>query len=67
MKTKTIDPRILRRQLGLTQSDFWRQIGITQSGGSRYESGRPMPKTVRTLLGAVYLGESVSAYQQEAA
>ena len=35
--------------------DFWSQIGVTQSGGSRYESGRPMSKPVRELLRLVYL------------
>jgi transcriptional regulator with XRE-family HTH domain len=66
-KTQTIDPRTLRRQLGLSQSDFWDQLGVTQSGGSRYESGRAMPKPVRKLLGAIYLGETVNPYHREAA
>ena len=38
------------RRLGLNQEQFWTQIGVTQSGGSRYESGRDMPKPVRELL-----------------
>lgn len=31
------------------QSDFWRRLGVTQSGGSRYESGRNVPRVVRML------------------
>ena len=42
--------RVLRRQLGMTQHDFWSQISVTQSGGSRYEAGRPMPISVQYLL-----------------
>lgn len=35
--------------------DFWSRIGVTQSGGSRYESGRNMPKPVRELLRLVHI------------
>mgnify|MGYP001176412834 CR=1 FL=1 len=45
-----VDPREIRRKLGLNQQQFWSKIGVTQSGGSRYESGRNMPKPVRELL-----------------
>src|SRR5258706_13121457 len=45
-----INPREIRRRLGLNQEEFWTRIGVTQSGGSRYESGRTMPKPVRQLL-----------------
>ena len=31
------------------------KIGVTQSGGSRYESGREMPKPVRELLRLVHV------------
>ena len=41
---------LIRRKLGLNQQQFWSKIGVTQSGGSRYESGRNMPKPVRELL-----------------
>ena len=34
---------------------FWSKIGVTQSGGSRYESGRNMPKPVRELLRLVHV------------
>ena len=38
------NPREIRRRLRLNQHQFWSRIGVTQSGGSRYESGRRMPK-----------------------
>ncbi|MCF7521898.1 transcriptional regulator [Neisseria sp. ZJ106] len=47
--------REIRKKLGLNQIDFWGQIGVTQSGGSRYESGRNMPKPVRELLRLVHV------------
>ena len=49
------NPREIRRKLGLNQQEFWTQIGVTQSGGSRYESGRNMPKPVRELLRLVHV------------
>lgn len=49
------NPRDIRKKLGLNQMDFWSQIGVTQSGGSRYESGRSMSKPVRELLRLVFL------------
>lgn len=52
---KIPDPREIRRKLGLNQQEFWTQIGVTQSGGSRYESGREMPKPVRELLRLVHV------------
>lgn len=52
---KIANPREIRRKLGLNQQEFWTQIGVTQSGGSRYESGRDMPKPVRELLRLVHM------------
>jgi transcriptional regulator with XRE-family HTH domain len=52
---KILNPREIRRKLGLNQQDFWTKIGVTQSGGSRYESGRNMPKPVRELLRLVHV------------
>ena len=49
------DIREIRRKLGLNQSEFWSKLGITQSGGSRYESGRDMPWAVGQLLRLVYV------------
>ena len=53
--TDSFDVREIRRKLGLNQSQFWSKIGVTQSGGSRYESGRNMPKPVRELLRLVHV------------
>jgi transcriptional regulator with XRE-family HTH domain len=51
-----IDVAVLREKSGLNQTEFWERIGITQSGGSRYESGdRQMPQPVLTLLRAIYI------------
>ena len=54
---KKVNPRRLREGLGLNQTEFWRRIEVTQSGGSRYENGRSMPRVMRKLLGIVYLNE----------
>ena len=53
--TDKIEPREIRRKLGLNQQQFWSKIGVTQSGGSRYVSGRNMPKPVRELLRLVHV------------
>lgn len=57
MKTldKLPNPRDIRLKLGLNQQDFWSRVGVTQSGGSRYESGRAMPKPVQELLRLVHI------------
>lgn len=52
---KIVNPRDIRRKLGINQQEFWSQIGVTQSGGSRYESGRNIPKPVRELLRLVHI------------
>lgn len=39
-----------RRELGLTQTEFWAPLGLTQSAGSRYESGHSLPSAVSMLL-----------------
>jgi DNA-binding transcriptional regulator YiaG len=39
-----------RRELGVNQSTFWSRFGVTQSGGSRYETGRSLPKSVAMLV-----------------
>lgn len=50
-----LNPREIRKRLGLNQEEFWTQIGVTQSGGSRYESGRNIPKPVKELLRLVHV------------
>lgn len=39
-----------RKSLGENQNAFWQRFGVTQSGGSRYESGRNIPRPVRLLI-----------------
>ena len=50
----TVNVAAIRRATGLNQTQFWRRVGCTQSGGSRYESGRAMPKPVATLVELLY-------------
>ncbi|PKO83939.1 MAG: transcriptional regulator [Betaproteobacteria bacterium HGW-Betaproteobacteria-11] len=52
---KVVDAREIRRKLGVNQQQFWSQLGVTQSGGSRYESGRNMPRPVQQLLRLVHV------------
>src|SRR5438105_12108129 len=52
---RVFNPREIRRRLGLNREQFWTQIGVTQSGGSRYESGREMPRPVKELLRLVHV------------
>ena len=44
----------MREKAGANQSNFWMQLGVTQSGGSRYEAGRSIPTAVRLLLAMRY-------------
>ena len=44
----------LRKKLDLNQSEFWQAINVTQSGGSRYESGRKVPDQVLILVELVH-------------
>lgn len=46
-----------RKSLGENQSVFWSRYGVTQSGGSRYESGRDMPDQVAALMWLVDSGK----------
>ena len=43
-----------RRKNRLNQSEFWCPLGVTQSGGSRYENERSVPKPVQALLALAY-------------
>jgi transcriptional regulator with XRE-family HTH domain len=42
--------QINRKLSGLNQQQYWSRYGITQSGGSRYESGRNIPKPAAMLI-----------------
>ena len=44
----------LRVSLGVSQKQFWKRLGISQSGGSRYECGRTIPRTVYLLMQLAY-------------
>lgn len=39
-----------RHLRGESQTQFWTGFGVTQSGGSRYESGRNLPTPVAMLV-----------------
>lgn len=45
-----------RRARGENQATFWGRFGVTQSGGSRYESGRAVPLSTAMLLSAYAQG-----------
>lgn len=47
-----------RKALGLVQADFWGPFGVTQSGGSRYESDREIPEPVQILLNIAFASEA---------
>jgi hypothetical protein len=40
----------VRKQSKRNQKDFWNPFGVTQSGGSRYESGRKLAKPLALLI-----------------
>lgn len=44
----------LRLKLGMNQTDFWSRVGVTQSAGSRYETGRDVPKPIAMLIDLAY-------------
>lgn len=46
--------RALRQKLSLSESKFWAPFQTTQSGGSRYESGREIPDPVQLLLNIAF-------------
>lgn len=52
------DALVLRKKIGLSQSDFWSRIAVTQSGGSRNESGRNLTTQVQLLLHLAYAPEA---------
>jgi transcriptional regulator with XRE-family HTH domain len=44
------DIQAYRKAQGVSQRAFWDPLGVTQSGGSRYEKERTMPRPVKILL-----------------
>jgi DNA-binding transcriptional regulator YiaG len=45
-----------RRVAGISQLEFWSRFGVTQSCGSRYESGRNIPTPLKFLLRLYEIG-----------
>lgn len=39
----------------MSQRAFWESVGVTQSGGCRYEGGSPIPKRIRTMIFLKYV------------
>ena len=54
MFSDSAEIRAFRKRHGMNQLEFWEPLGITQSGGSRYETGRNIPDPVRLLLHLAY-------------
>lgn len=41
----------LRKRMGLNQTEFWEKVGVSQSAGSRYETGATaIPRPIVLLL-----------------
>ena len=56
----------MRKKLNINQSEFWSRVGIGQSAGSRYESGRNIPRPVQMLLRIAYGTKAQADKQLEA-
>lgn len=56
MEKLKINPKDLRIANGLSQIEFWEKVGITQSGGSRYENGeRRVSPSLEQILRLTYI------------
>lgn len=60
------DYKTERTKKRLNQHQFWTPIGVTQSCGSRYESGRPVPTPTQTVIDLTY-GTAKAALEKLAA
>ena len=56
----------MRQKAGLNQTQFWSRVGIGPSAGSRYESGRNIPRPVQMLLRIAYGTKAQADKQVEA-
>lgn len=55
MKTITgKEAKEIRQKHKLNQTQFWTPLGVTQSGSSRYEGGRAIPRPVQKLIVIAY-------------
>jgi transcriptional regulator with XRE-family HTH domain len=61
------DPAGARKAAGINQAEFWNRFGVTQSGGSRYESGRAIPKPIKLLMALLESGTITDADLKAAA
>ena len=52
--------KAIRQKLRMNQAEFWQHFQVTQSGGSRYASGRDIPDPVQVLLNSALGGEKAS-------
>lgn len=48
------DHKKMRSKLDLSQAQYWGRIGVTQSCGCRYESGRNIPSQVSIVADMTY-------------
>lgn len=56
MEKLKVTPKDLRLANELNQAEFWEKVGITQSGGSRYENGdRRIPPSLYHILRLTYV------------
>ena len=53
-KMTKFDSKAARTAIGLNQTEFWQHVFVAQSGGSRYENDRTVPKPVQALLVMAY-------------
>lgn len=53
----TVDVKSIRLKSKYNQQKFWARIGVTQSAGSRYESGLDMPLPVQKLFKVVHVNK----------
>lgn len=55
----------LRIKLALRQDEFWSRVGVTQSAGSRYETGsRRLPVPLQMLIELAYGTKSNDALKR---
>ena len=60
-KPSVKDPLAARKLSGTNQSEFWGRFSVTQSGGSRYESGRKIPVPTALLMQLYFDGTITDA------
>jgi transcriptional regulator with XRE-family HTH domain len=57
--------RKLRVKLGFRQNEFWPRVGVTQSAGSRYETGsRRLSAPLRMLIELAYGNDALAALKR---